>query len=832
VPAFTFVSYWSFRWHAPIVIVAILVIAFLTPDTADVRTTQKDGERQTLEAAVAQWAKANGCDVAVTDPGRKCPSPIIVSVAGGASRSAFLFGAVVGKLLDETHAKDGTPLRPFGAQLFAISGVSGGSLGASVTYAALADSITKGGGARGQAAAPPCKPKVHDTEWFGHHMHPEPQPEASWRACLESILAGDFLSPVMLSLFTTDLFGIAPRGDRAVILENAWERRYAHYTGQDPQTTTLAQPLIRVRREALSAADTGWLPMLVLGGTSVTTGRRILTSDIDTLLSAKLNNLRGRLFRDAYDLHELIAPTAEVARTAFNTDGSQVVVIYAGGRAPPEVWDTRTGTVLGQVAIGPALEEAEWSPKGDYIVAWLRSEEDVRIIRNQDKGQPVVGAGKSVIISPDGTRLLSEKDEGLVLWDAATGSKVLEMKHNNLPLSYTAFSPDGRTIVAMQDAMLVVFNAATGAVEKTFPDFGHQDRVGVTANRRFIFAELATEGGHRVQIRDFATGEVVMDTSYTLRMGTFSREGTRLVYAPLKGGAIRIRDVAAGSEIELPRGSGDRLSQPAFSRDGRRIMFMNDNGGVTVLDTATGAEITTVRGQEGRVKDAKFTPDGMHALTLSDNGLGRLWNLETGEEMYVIRTTETGEDCLRCDVALSTASTLSARFPIVSPHGNIRNGRSLVDRVVDGGYYENFGALTALELADQLRLLNLDPRIILINNEPAASGMSCITRDSQIALPRPPDKITFATLRSPMVALYATGMARGTHAAVDLCSRIGGGDKFAFITVVPDKRDKNATLSMSWWLSKHVQQYLDRQVDTENTENNAEAFRTIAGWRR
>src|SRR5204863_4591509 len=119
----------------------------------------------------------------------------------------------------------------------------------------------------------------------------------------------------------------------------------------------------------------------------------------------------------------------------------------------------------------------------------------------------------------------------------------------------------------------------------------------------------------------------------------------------------------------------------------------------------------------------------------------------------------------------------------------IRQGHTLVDRVVDGGYFENFGALTALELADQLQLLHLDPRIVLINNEPAASGMSCLTRDSQIALPKPPSKITFATVRSPVAALYATGMARGTHAAVDLCSRMGGGNKFAFITVVPDKRD-------------------------------------------
>ena len=54
---------------------------------------------------------------------------------------------------------------------------------------------------------------------------------------------------------------------------------------------------------------------------------------------------------------------------------------------------------------------------------------------------------------------------------------------------------------------------------------------------------------------------------------------------------------------------------------------------------------------------------------------------------------------LQSDVPISTAVTMSARFPVISPSGGLRdrNGKS-VGRVVDGGLFENFGALTADEV--------------------------------------------------------------------------------------------------------------------------------------
>jgi hypothetical protein len=185
--------------------------------------------------------------------------------------------------------------------------------------------------------------------------------------------------------------------------------------------------------------------------------------------------------------------------------------------------------------------------------------------------------------------------------------------------------------------------------------------------------------------------------------------------------------------------------------------------------------------------------------------------------------------CGKCDIRLSTAATMSARFPLISPHGSIRNAANqVVDRVVDGGYYENFGATTAFELATELSdRFKLKPSIILINNEPATSGMNCISADNRLAYPHPSQSMSFPILQAPIVTVMGTRGARGSHAAVELCSWIGE-QKFAFVTVAPDTRNPNKVLSMSWWLSKYVQSYLDGQLADSA---NSDSFQAISKWR-
>ena len=79
------------------------------------------------------------------------------------------------------------------------------------------------------------------------------------------------------------------------------------------------------------------------------------------------------------------------------------------------------------------------------------------------------------------------------------------------------------------------------------------------------------------------------------------------------------------------------------------------------------------------------------------------------------------------DLRVSTAAATSARFPIISPHGNIRDERTgrIVDQLVDDGYFENFGALTAAELVHELKKQWLKPVVVLINSEPTTPNLYC-----------------------------------------------------------------------------------------------------------
>jgi len=213
-----------------------------------------------------------------------------------------------------------------------------------------------------------------------------------------------------------------------------------------------------------------------------------------------------------------------------------------------------------------------------------------------------------------------------------------------------------------------------------------------------------------------------------------------------------------------------------------------------------------------------------------------------------------------CDLRLSTAVALSARFPLVSPAGGITRKDGILDRIVDGGYFENFGAQTALELARELKKAphNLEPFILQITNDPSAfhhdQCRNEIAWDMQYQqqppeLPPAKDKANLLRWASdPLETVLATRTARGTHATSEALRTVGAGN-YAQIRVCPQRlgpgdaegrmakaqqqvlgllqsyglvrqeqgkdaksADAFKALSASWWLSTPVQQYLHQQL--------------------
>lgn len=102
------------------------------------------------------------------------------------------------------------------------------------------------------------------------------------------------------------------------------------------------------------------------------------------------------------------------------------------------------------------------------------------------------------------------------------------------------------------------------------------------------------------------------------------------------------------------------------------------------------------------------------------------------------------------DIRVSTAAGLSARFPLVSPAGSIPDRP---EKLVDGGYFENSGVETALELIRSLKAIaghdRIAIRLIVMES----------TADEQ------PSR-AFSEIFDPVHAMLNTRVTRGTLARV------------------------------------------------------------------
>ena len=289
VPLFSYLALLSRRTGWPVTILVAVALVVLTAFAGrfhDVRTfksalwqqAQTTGaghlERQVpFDEAVASWMAANGC----SGDAEKCPPVVLIAAAGGGSRAAFYTGTIIGALLDATRA-DPARYHDIGKAIFAMSGVSGGALGVTVARTALADAID---------GKPPCR--YSEDNWFGRGIR-EKAPRESWRACLQLLSAGDYLSPALLGAAARDSLSFLVSlvtgeevPDRAVLLEQAMERHYNNVVfgertscGGGEDRRGLCRPF-----GYLDLGDHDhWLPLLFLDATSAHTGGQIIVPDL------------------------------------------------------------------------------------------------------------------------------------------------------------------------------------------------------------------------------------------------------------------------------------------------------------------------------------------------------------------------------------------------------------------------------------------------------------------------------------------------------------------------------------------------------------------------
>jgi hypothetical protein len=231
----SFFVYLGLRWRFPLIsFVILLALVFsLWNDNHVIRQVPaRTVERADLLQAFQTWY-----DGVEKNYGAGTMHPLyIVATEGGGIRAAYWTAIVLGEIQDQNAN--------FAPHLFAISGVSGGSLGATVFDALLAE------------------PDRHAVKF---------------KEKAQAILGQDFLSPALAAMLYPDLvqrflpFPV-PYFDRGRALELGWEKAWRDAMKNDRFSASFV--------DLWPEGAPEWMPALFLNGTSVEKGNRIITSNL------------------------------------------------------------------------------------------------------------------------------------------------------------------------------------------------------------------------------------------------------------------------------------------------------------------------------------------------------------------------------------------------------------------------------------------------------------------------------------------------------------------------------------------------------------------------
>jgi hypothetical protein len=245
---------------------------------------QIPAERPTVSDAARAWYKQAEPAYHSIYPGRPVPM-LLVATAGGGIRAAYWTATILERLEHDLRkeafaqsSQDKVP--PDGLLrnlLFAISGVSGGSVGAAA-YAGA----------------------VHDHEVNGADIEPT------------KYLREDFLAPGLASMIFIDgPANVLPdfgQIDRGQALELGFE--YASRTERDKDGLVSHKFLSFFPANDAAAKSDSWRPALLFNATHQETGRRIITSHV---------KIERDVFLDSYDALQVLGSDMRLSTAAHNS---------------------------------------------------------------------------------------------------------------------------------------------------------------------------------------------------------------------------------------------------------------------------------------------------------------------------------------------------------------------------------------------------------------------------------------------------------------------------------------------------------------------------------
>ncbi len=339
----------------------------------------------------------------------------------------------------------------------------------------------------------------------------------------------------------------------------------------------------------------------------------------------------------------------------------------AGEQTDPEsaayeaqVWDAETGQLLFTLPdmpdlfplsydypdmgiIPPSADQPMrvWASTWDMMVHIWEVSSGKELFVDQQHSATSDNSWVNGIVSPDGKRLLTFDDSGLVvLWDLKTYQDIIQFNDPSGGSLWVDFSPDG-THLAMDgiDESIRIYDLTSLPSEPRLENrINHSGikLVGLRYSPDGMRLVAGSEDGY-LRVWETETGELELTLSgqgFKSWPLTFNQNGSRLYSA--SAGNIMEWDLSPSREILTLPG---RIGSFPFSPDGKQLVLIGADNTICIVDSQTGEVLVPPwQAHTDWIEEAAWSPDGDRLVTSSgyfnyvryDNA-ARIWDPATGQ---------------------------------------------------------------------------------------------------------------------------------------------------------------------------------------------------------
>jgi len=392
-------------------------------------------------------------------------------------------------------------------------------------------------------------------------------------------------------------------------------------------------------------------------------GTRIVIGDRNTGNATIWNVESGQTVGEPLSGHE-----NTVFGIAWSPDGSSIATASFDGTA--RVFDVQTGrstrTFRGHSG---RLYDVAWLPDGRSIATVAT---DGRAIvwklDDQNEADVLVAHPRAIDAlswSPDSSRFVSCAGQSLIVWDALSHEKLLELSGQENPAVSVVWSSHGNWIAAGDDKRIHIWDANDGALLRDLSDdtLPINELAWSPADNRLA----ALAGSNKVLIWDLSnldepSSEVLNapNNSWYFTSIGWSPDGRQLATVQNVGNSdssdekppqIGIWNVDTRELVKGLSGESEWIAGLAWSPDGRHLASFGYKSSVGALepnlriwDVESGGQTAVIRDHTRLITAVQWSPDGLgetsdgnlrdaRLATSSEDGAIRVWHAGSGREL-------------------------------------------------------------------------------------------------------------------------------------------------------------------------------------------------------